>query len=677
MRDTGARTDPVKIGQARLTTLKGIGPKIEGLLQKLGVFCVEDLLFHLPLRYEDRTQSVDIANLTPGAARLFAGRVAGQRIQFGRRRSLVVKVEDDSGAIELRFFHFSRYQQESFAVGRYLTGFGEPRFTGKKLEIAHPEYQLYDQPPPEPEAGFVPIYPTTKGLQQGLLRRAISAVCALPWPTDGATPYQTLIALHQPDNEAGLEGIAQNTERLARDELTAFYLVMKHRARDRQTRTARALPRGPQLGRELLKRLGFRLTGAQRRAATEVLTDLEKDTPMLRLLQGDVGSGKTVIAAFAAIRAAEQGQQTAIMAPTEILAEQHYLNFSQWLSPLGIDVVLLCGSQTAKERAPRLAALESGQALVAIGTHALFQHAVAFKALALTIVDEQHRFGVHQRMALRGKAPAPHQLVMTATPIPRTLTMALYADMEVSVIDELPKGRQPITTRARARDYAEEVVAWVQQVIDSGEQAYWVCPLIEPSDEIDAAAALDTYESLGRNLNGSVGLLHGRLKAEEKAAAMQDFKAGSTQVLVATTVVEVGVDVPNASMMVIENPERLGLAQLHQLRGRVGRGSAKSHCVLLHNSELSQNAEARIQVMCDSQDGFYLAEQDLKLRGPGEILGTRQSGDQEFRIADLTLHQHLVADAVQRGDRLMAENSEEAAALLRAWAPRDTGNIAV
>ena len=438
------------------------------------------------------------------------------------------------------------------------------------------------------------------------------------------------------------------------------------------------MPRSQQLGRELLKNLGFELTGAQRRVATEVLLDLEQAMPMLRLLQGDVGSGKTVIAAFAAIRAAEHGAQTALMAPTEILAEQHYFNFSTWLAPLGISVVLLTGTQTPKQRRPKLAALADGEALVAIGTHALFQHDVEFANLALTIVDEQHRFGVHQRMALRAKGRTPHQLVMTATPIPRTLTMALYADMDVSTIDELPAGRRPISTRAVSESRRGEVLERIRGALEGQQQAYWVCTLIEDSEQLNAQSAEATWQTLKAQLPGiNIGLLHGRMKSEEKAKVMAAFNNNTCQLLVATTVIEVGVDVPNATLMVIENPERLGLAQLHQLRGRIGRGAKASHCLLLYKEGLSAVAKARLKIIRESQDGFYIAEQDLKLRGPGELLGTRQTGETQFRVANLSVHAHLIPDVVRTGDRLLREAPERAQALLTAWAPPDTGNIVV
>ncbi|MFB3105342.1 MAG: ATP-dependent DNA helicase RecG, partial [Pseudomonadales bacterium] len=446
-------------------------------------------------------------------------------------------------------------------------------------------------------------------------------------------------------------------EKIALDELVAYYLIMRHRQSDRAHQRTIPLPQAQQLGRVLLQSLGFKLTSAQRRVVTEVLEDLARTQPMLRLLQGDVGSGKTVVAAFAAIRAAEHGMQTALMAPTEILAEQHYLTFSNWLEPLGINVILLTGRQTAKVRRQCQAAIAEGNALIAVGTHALFQNSVVFKNLALIIVDEQHRFGVHQRMALKNKGRAAHQLVMTATPIPRTLTMALYADMDISLIDELPKGRQPIETRTVPESRREEVISRVGEVLATGQQAYWVCPLIEDSEQLEAAAAESTEQLLRKSLPQiRVGLLHGRMPSAEKGQTMNDFKDGKIQLLVATTVVEVGVDVPNATLMVIENPERMGLSQLHQLRGRIGRGRESSHCILLYKSPLTETARNRLQTIRKSCDGFFIAEQDLKLRGPGELLGTRQTGEQQFRVADLRSHAHLMPQVIATGDRLLKED---------------------
>ena len=672
------RNDSNQPGDAPVTDLRGVGPRLADTLGRLGVHRLIDLLLHLPYRYQDRTRTVPLNQLQPGRQCLVEGQVVESRITFGRRRSWLVTLQDRSGHLTLRFFHFARRQFDSLKVGHHVRCFGEARFGPKGMEMAHPEYRVFVDEPPPLEGRLTPVYPTTKGLNQGRLRALTGQLLDMGWPEDEAAPYGTLLYLHRPPAGASPEDIEAAQERIARDELTAYYLVMRYRQSRRAQQVAMPLPRSQQLGRTLLKNLGFELTGAQRRVVTEVLNNLTLRTPMLRLLQGDVGSGKTVIAAFAAIRAAEHRAQTALMAPTEILAEQHYLNFSEWLTPLGIGVVLLTSGLKKKERQARLQALADGEALVAVGTHALFQHDVNFANLALTIVDEQHRFGVHQRMALRAKGTTPHQLVMTATPIPRTLTMALYADMDVSTIDELPAGRQPIETRLISADRRDEVLERIARVLAAGRQAYWVCTLIEDSDQLQAQSAEATWQTLKARLPGiGVGLIHGRMKSDEKAKVIARFHGNDYRLLVATTVIEVGLDVPNATLMVIENPERLGLAQLHQLRGRIGRGTEKSHCLLLYADALSETGRTRLKVIRESRDGFYIAEQDLKLRGPGEIMGTRQTGDTQFRVADLTRHAHLIEEVTREGKRLLKEAPEDAEALLRAWAPADTGHIAV
>ena len=665
-------------GDDPVTVLRGVGPALADTLGRLGVHRLIDLLLHLPYRYQDRTRTVPLNQLQPGRQCLVEGQVVESRITYGRRRSWLVTLQDDSGYLTLRFFHFAKRQFDSLKTGHRVRGFGEVRFGPRGLEMAHPEYRVFVDTPPPPEGGLTPVYPVTKGLTQGRLRGLTRQLQDMDWPEDDVAPYATLLYLHQPPAGATDEEIATAQERIARDELTAYYLVMRYRQSRRARQSAMPLPRSQQLGRKLLENLGFELTGAQRRVVTEVLNNLTQNTPMLRLLQGDVGSGKTVVAAFAAIRAAEHRAQTALMAPTEILAEQHYLSFSEWLTPLGIQVVLLTSGLKKSERQSRLQALTDGEAMVAVGTHALFQHDVTFNNLGLTIVDEQHRFGVHQRMALRAKGRTPHQLVMTATPIPRTLTMALYADMDVSTIDEMPAGRQPIETRLISASRRDEVLDRIARVLGTGRQAYWVCTLIEDSDQLEAQSAEATWQTLKAKLpRMGVGLIHGRMKSEEKAEVMARFHGNDYRLLVATTVIEVGLDVANATLMVIENPERLGLAQLHQLRGRIGRGREKSHCILLCADELSETGRARLKVIRESQDGFHIAEQDLKLRGPGEIMGTRQTGDTQFRVADLARHAHLIEEVTREGKRLLKEAPEDAEALLRAWAPADTGHIAV
>ncbi|MCZ6712111.1 MAG: DEAD/DEAH box helicase, partial [Gammaproteobacteria bacterium] len=464
-----------------VTILKGVGPSLAEKLKRLGVFRIGDLLLHLPIRYQDRSRLVALGEIRAQQQCLVQGQVVDSKLAYGRRRSWLVTIEDATGHLGLRFFHFSNQQRLGLKPGMFVRCFGEARFVTQSgaahLEIVHPEYRAFRDQPPDPEPELTPIYPTTKGLGQARLRTLINQLAVMDWPRDTGTPYETLLYLHQPPADATDAAIEQAQERVARDELTAYFLIMKQRQLDRRRYRAIALPRARQLGRALLEVLGFELTGAQRRVVREVLEDLTRRTPMLRLLQGDVGSGKTVVAAFAAIRAAEHGMQTALMAPTEILAEQHYMTFSSWLEPLGISVVLITGSQSAQERKVRQAAVSDGSALVAVGTHALFQHSVSFHQLALTIVDEQHRFGVHQRMALRSKGSEPHQLVMTATPIPRTLTMALYADMDVSLLDELPKGRLAVDTLVVRDNRRDEVVRRLTDALERGEQAYWVCPL--------------------------------------------------------------------------------------------------------------------------------------------------------------------------------------------------------
>ncbi len=673
---------PTAKPDASVQTLKGVGPSLAEKLARLGVERLMDLLLHLPLRYQDRSTLVSLAELRPEQEALVSGQLVDARLAYGRRRSLIVTLEDQTGFLKLRFFYFSRAQQNALKTGMYVRAFGRARLGREGLEFVHPEYRTFSAEPPAPEPELTPIYPSTEGLGQGRLRSLTDQLLTFSWPDDDGTPYADLAFLHRPPADADEATIEAVQARIAMDELTAYYLVMRHRQSDRARHRTIPLPRAEQLGRELLKQLGFRLTSAQRKVTTEVLEDLTRDVPMLRLLQGDVGSGKTIIAAFAAIRAAEHGAQTALMAPTEILAEQHYLNFVAWLEPLGINIVLLTGSQSTAERRRATAAIESGDALVAVGTHALFQGAVSFARLALTVVDEQHRFGVHQRMALKDKGQdggaVPHQLVMTATPIPRTLTMALYADMDVSVLDELPPGRQPITTLAVPDERRDEVLERVAGAIASGRQAYWVCPLIEVSEQLDAASVEATLPLLEEVLpQARLGVLHGRMKSAEKAEVMAAFKAGTIEVLLATTVVEVGVDVPNATVIVIESPERMGLAQLHQIRGRVGRGQHASHCVLLYGTPLAETSRRRLAVIRDSQDGFHIAEEDLELRGPGDLMGTRQTGEQQFRIADLRRHAHLIPEVVARGDRLLRDDPATAERLLTIWAPADSGHVGV
>ena len=676
-----------------VTALRGVGPGSAKRLARLGITEIRDLLLHLPLRYQDRTRTMPLGELAVGTECLVVGEVLGADVNYGRRRSLLVRLQDDSGRLAMRLFHYSRGQRESFAPGAWVRCFGAVRMGPAGPEMVHPDYRVYPAEPPPPAPELTPVYRQTEGIATARLAAWIQAALAdideeLGIRLAGEDFPLLLDALRcvhgaaiedsdVEDAEARTARLASARRRIVLDELLAHYLVMKRRRAARGGLTTTPLPPTRQLGRELLRNLGFRLTGAQARVARDVLNDLASDVPMMRLLQGDVGSGKTVIAAFAAIRAAEHGCQTALMAPTEILAEQHFETLSAWLGPLGIGVGLLTGRLATAERRARLAAVADGEDLVVVGTHALFQSGVEFQRLALAIVDEQHRFGVEQRMMLRHKGEVPHHLVMTATPIPRTLTMAVYADMDVSVIDELPPGRQAVRTRVVAMSRRPEVIAHVSQAVAAGAQVYWVCTVIDGQEGEAASAgqapateappnlglrtaprdperaATTTFDELQEMLpNVRSALVHGRLPAIEKAAAMAAFKAGEIDLLVATTVIEVGVDVPNASLMVIDNAERLGLAQLHQLRGRVGRGSARSDCVLLYQPPLSDVATQRLAVLRNTSDGFVIAEKDLELRGPGDILGTRQTGEQAFRIADLAEDAALVPIATRIGDTL-------------------------
>ncbi|MBN7797244.1 ATP-dependent DNA helicase RecG [Parahaliea mediterranea] len=669
-----------------LESLRGVGPKLAQKLRDYGVGQVEDLLFHLPLRYQDRTRVTPIAALQAQVEAVVEGEVRAADIVFGRRRSLVARLQDGSGTVTLRFFHFTAAQKNNLKPGARLRCFGAPRRGRGGLEIYHPEYRHCEPGESAVEERLTPIYPTTDGIGQAQWRKLCSQALALlasARPLDllparynqGFDLVAALHYLHTPPPDAPLQLLQEGRHpaqlRLALEELAAHHLALLRLRRQQQSVSAPALPRRQAAHRDLLRALPFKPTAAQQRVMGEIAADLAQRTPMLRLLQGDVGSGKTLVAADAALQAISNGYQVAVMAPTEILAEQHRQNFATWLAPLGIAPAVLTGRSKGKARRETLAALAGGDTRLLIGTHALFQADVVFHRLGLVIVDEQHRFGVHQRLALTEKADAasgrPHQLVMTATPIPRTLSMVAYADLDCSVIDELPPGRQAVTTVLIDAARRDQVVARVATACAEGRQAYWVCTLVEESDVLQAQAAESTAAELAEALPAlRIGLIHGRLPARDKEAVMAAFKAGELSLLVATTVIEVGVDVPNASLMVIENPERLGLAQLHQLRGRVGRGSAASHCVLLYQSPLSQQGKRRLTAMRESNDGFYIAEQDLALRGPGEVLGTRQTGDMNFRIADLTLHDDLLEQARETGE-LIAENPLAEEQLVRRW----------
>ena len=674
-----------------LTVLKGVGPALAKKLERLNLFCVEDLLFLLPLRYEDRTQLVRIGALPVGERCLVSGEVLLAETVYRGRRNLLVRVGDGSGQITLRFFHFSRQQQAQFQVGTNLTCFGEVRKGASGLEMIHPEYRiLRENQDPAINETLTPIYPATEGVQQGRLRnltdqalRVMHAQSPDELLPDDVREKLALPALaeavaylHRPPPDADvsymLEGTHPCQQRLVFEELLAHYMSLRSLRELAKTEAAKSLPGGSGEIQEFVNSLSFALTGAQQRVIDEITEDMSQPHPMMRLIQGDVGSGKTVVAAIACLKAISCGVQAAIMAPTELLAEQHWRGFSEWFRPLGIEPAWLSGSQRAADRRDALASIADGTAKLVIGTHALFQEGVKFQNLALVVIDEQHRFGVHQRVALREKGVSeqgyPHQLVMTATPIPRTLAMAAYADLDTSVIDELPPGRQPVSTIAVPETRRDEIVARVRTACQSGQQAYWVCPLIEESDVLDYEAAEASYEMLTVALPElHVGLVHGRMRPVEKESGMRAFKDGLIQLLVATTVIEVGVDVPNASLMIVENAERMGLSQLHQLRGRVGRGETQSHCVLLYKPPLGQLARNRLAVLRDTNDGFVVAQRDLELRGPGELLGTRQTGLPDYRIANLARDAALMPRVQIAAEKITRSAPDNAAAIVRRW----------
>ncbi len=673
-----------------LTTLKGVGTALAEKLARLDLHTVQDLLFTLPRQYEDRSRLTPLGALYPGCMAQVEGEVQLADVVLGRRRSLVVRLHDGSGFLTLRFYHFNPAQKAALTKGVRLRAYGEARTGAAGLEMYHPEYRLVQPGEPLAEATLTPIYPLTEGLTQQRLRLLAKAALAqlsearLPelLPPAQRGPFSLVDALryvHTPPQDANLAllqgGRHPAQRRLAFEELLAHQLSVQKRRAQTKALAAPPLPAQPPLAAALRTALPFALTGAQDRVLAEIATDLARPHPMLRLVQGDVGSGKTVVAALAAAQALAAGWQVAVMAPTEILAEQHLANFSRWFAPLGISTVALLGKLSPKQRETALGQVLNGEARLVVGTHALFQDAVQFQALGLAIIDEQHRFGVHQRLALKQKGEhiglTPHQLIMTATPIPRTLAMSAYGDLDSSLIDELPPGRTPIQTLVVPNERREEIIARIRAQCLGGAQAYWVCTLIEESEQLQAQAAEASFAELQALLPElRVGLVHGRMKPKEKAAVMQAFKAGELQLLVATTVIEVGVDVPRASLMVIENPERLGLAQLHQLRGRVGRGSAASFCVLLYQAPLGSLGKARLATLRETTDGFKIAEKDLELRGPGEILGTRQTGEMQFRLADLLRDADLLPAVQSTAQQLLQGHPQAAEALLTRWIAR-------
>ncbi len=674
-----------------VSQLKGVGPKTRERLARLGIHDVRDLLFHLPLRYQDRSRVWPLGSLRPGDQATIEVEVVRAELRPGRRRSLRVEVADDSGSLWLRLFHFSAAQQAALAPGKRLRCFGEARQGPGGLEMVHPEYRAADEPAPVADDSLTPIYPTTEGLHQ-LTWMHLSAQ-ALEWletnpeglrewlPAEllGESGLPSLADavrfLHRPPLEASLEALERGAHpaqrRLAFEELLAHQLSLR-KARQLKQRQQAPVLQGDELLTRLFAALPFRPTAAQRRVIDEIARDIARPRPMLRLVQGDVGSGKTLVALAVGLIAIDAGYQVALMAPTELLARQHLATISAWLEPLGVPVDWLAGRHKGRRRDEKLDALAGGAVRFAIGTHALFQDDVRFERLGLVIVDEQHRFGVHQRLALREKGrhedACAHQLIMTATPIPRTLAMTAYADLDVSVIDELPPGRKPVTTVAIGDDRRAEVVARVEAAIAAGRQAYWVCTLIEESEALQCQTAEETVTRLREELPARrIGLVHGRMKGAEKETVMRAFQNGELDLLVATTVIEVGVDVPNASLMIIENPERLGLAQLHQLRGRVGRGEADSYCVLLYQRPLGQQARERLNTLRETNDGFVIAEKDLALRGAGELLGTRQTGEVSFRIADLARDAGLLPRAQETADRLLRDYPGHVEPLIRRW----------
>jgi len=675
-----------------LSALTGVGASQSSKLAKIGLHTVQDLLLHLPLRYEDRTQLYPIGELLPGIYATVEGEVLNSNITFGGRRMMTCQITDGTGILTMRFFNFNAAMKNSLATGRRVLAYGEAKRGKYGAEMIHPEYRIQgDLSAPALQETLTPVYPTTEGIKQATLRKLTDQAlelldtCAIaellpPELAQGMMSLpEALRTLHRPPPSMQLADLESGKHpaqhRLILEELLSHNLSMLALRAGAQRYYAQPLIANDTLKQRLLAALPFTPTGAQNRVVAEIEQDLAKDFPMMRLVQGDVGSGKTLVAALAALRAIANGKQVALMAPTELLAEQHASNFTAWFEPLGIKVGWLAGKQKGKARIAQQEAIASGQVQMVVGTHAIFQEHVQFNGLALVIIDEQHRFGVHQRLALWEKGQQqgfhPHQLIMTATPIPRTLAMTAYADLDTSIIDELPPGRTPVTTVAIADTRRNEIIERVRHAcVSEGRQAYWVCTLIEESDLLEAQAAEATWEELTAALAElKIGLVHGRMKPQEKQSVMQAFKQGELHLLVATTVIEVGVDVPNASLMIIENPERLGLAQLHQLRGRVGRGAVASHCVLLYKSPLSKTAQLRLQVLRDSNDGFVIAQKDLEIRGPGELLGTRQTGNAEFKVADLLRDQALIPEVQRIARHIHERYPEQAAALIERWMP--------
>ncbi|MFQ1008600.1 ATP-dependent DNA helicase RecG [Gilliamella apicola] len=678
-----------------LIKLSGIGSSLEKKFHTLGIDTIQDLLFHFPLRYEDRSSSCAIGDVAIGEHTTIEGCIIKTEVILKRKQMLVCHIQDESGIAILRFMNFNAGIKASLAQGKWVSAYGEIKSGKNYPEIIHPQYKVKASREDNALADasqerYTPIYPTTYGLIQNVIRKLIQSALLLLKrnPPAEILPPQlashflpaldSLNIIHNPPIDTDINQLVTGEhcaiKRFIFEELLAYHLSMLLLKVDNQNQQAYAMHTSQKFINPFLASLPFSPTNAQQRVVGDIYKDMAKPIPMMRLIQGDVGSGKTLVAALAALNAIENNQQVVLMAPTEILAEQHYNNFKQWFEPIGITVDWLSGRLTAKNKKQRYEGVQSGNITMLIGTHAVFVDKVEFAALGLVIIDEQHRFGVNQRLTLWEKGIKagmhPHQLIMTATPIPRTLAMTVYADLDVSVIDELPPGRTPVTTVVIPNSRRDEIIEKVNQACLSARQVYWVCTLVEESETLDAQAAEILVEELRERLpNLSIALIHGKMKSDEKQLVMQNFKVGNTQLLVATTVIEVGVDVPNASLMIIENAERLGLAQLHQLRGRVGRGSAVSHCVLMYQAPLSKVAQARMRVMRESNDGFVIAQKDLEIRGSGEILGTRQMGVANFKIVDLIRDQHLISEVQKTSNYLQQNYPQVAQQLIACWLP--------
>ena len=673
-----------------ITELKGVGKSLADVLTKLHIHSVQDLVFHLPIRYLDRTKITAIGSIKLNQYEVIQGRIIKNQVGFGKKRSLEIQVEDDSGWVTLRFYHFSAAQKNNLELGKILRCFGEPRLGRSGIEFYHPEYEFVEDTDIQTlDATLTPIYGLTEGISQQRLRKltqlAISYIDEHP-PQELLPPSITnifkveslaksLAFIHFPPPNAAIEKLMRGQhdcqKRLAFEELLAHFLVKQRNKARLHLEDAPNIQENENQTSQFLNQLSFSPTRAQLRVYHEIISDLKLGKPMLRMVQGDVGSGKTLVAALAALACVSSNYQVALVAPTEILAEQHLANFKRWFEPLGYIVTWLVGKLTPKQKEQTLKGIHQHDSHIVIGTHALFQDSVSIPKLGLAIIDEQHRFGVTQRLSLKKKSDTgetPHQLIMTATPIPRTLAMTAYADLDYSVIDELPPGRKPVSTRIISQSRRTEIIERIHHAGKKGKQIYWVCPLVEESETLSVTNAEETAETLSNLMPDlRIGLVHGRMKSKEKERVMDEFKSGTTQILVATTVIEVGVDVPNASFMIIENPERLGLAQLHQLRGRVGRGTEESHCILLYGNPLSNHAKERLKVLRESNNGFVIAERDLEIRGPGDLFGTRQTGEMRFRIADPVRDASLINLVHEKGSQLTTQSPEIVKQLIDRW----------